>query len=78
MIRHEYKLDIQHAEIQLLIHMDGNGTPALKDATSRAVTATAPPGLPFGWKNFYDEDTPMFTPAQTMAHQPAPLMISYQ
>ncbi len=78
MIRHEYKLDTQHAEIQLLIHMDGNGTPALKDATWRAVTAAAPPGLPFGWKNFYDEDTPMLTLAQTMAHQPAPLMISYQ
>ncbi len=42
------------------------------------MTAVAPPGLPFGWKNFYAEDTPMLTPAQTMAHQPAPLMISYQ
>jgi len=29
-------------------------------------------------KNFYAEDTPMLTPTQTMAHQPAPLMISYQ
>jgi len=78
MIRHEPNLDLSHPEIQLLIHMDGNGTPALKDETWRAVTAAAPPGLPLGWKNFYAEDTPMLTPTQTMAHQPAPLMISYQ
>ncbi len=78
MIRHEPHLDTQHAEIQLLIHVDGNGSPALKDATWAAVTAAAPPGLPLGWKNFYDEDTPMLSPAQTMAHQPAPLMITYQ
>jgi len=58
--------------------MDGNGTPALKDETWAAVTAAAPPGLPLGWKNFYHHDTPMLTPTQTMAHQPAPLMISYQ
>jgi len=78
MIRHEPNLDTSHPEIQLLIHMDGNGSPALKDATWRAVTAAAPNGLPFGWKNFYDEDKPMLSPTQTMAHHPAPLMISYQ
>ncbi len=49
-----------------------------EDETWAAVTASTPPGLPLGWKNFYDEDTPMLTPTQTMAHQPAPLMISYQ
>jgi len=78
MIRHEPDLDTSHPEIQLLIHMDGNGSPALKDATWRSVTAAAPPGMPFGWKNFYREDTPMLTPDQTLAHHPAPLMISYQ
>jgi hypothetical protein len=39
---------------------------------------TAPKGLPFGWKNFYKEDHPVLTPAQTMAQTPTPLMISYQ
>jgi len=78
MIRHEPNLDTHHPETQLLIHMDGNGSPALKDATWAAVTAAAPPGLPFGWKNFYREDTPMLSPDQTMAHHPAPLMVSYQ
>ena len=42
------------------------------------MTAAAPPGLLFGWKNFYREDTPMLSPDQTMAHHPAPLMVSYQ
>ncbi len=78
MIRHEPDLDTSHPEIQLLIHMDGNGSPALKDATWRSVTAAAPPGMPFGWKNFYREDTPMLAADQTLAHHPAPLMISYQ
>ncbi len=78
MIRNEQNLDTHRPEIQLLIHMDGNGSPALKDATWRSVTATAPAGIPFGWKNFYREDTPMLDPAQTMAHHPTPLMISYQ
>jgi hypothetical protein len=34
--------------------------------------------VPFGWKNFYDEDTPVLTPAQTMSRKPTPSMISYQ
>ncbi|HET9650088.1 MAG TPA: hypothetical protein VFP34_17925 [Microlunatus sp.] len=78
MIRHEAKLDTSHDQIQLLIHMDGQGTPQLKDGTWRAVVAAAPPGMPFGWKNFYDEDTPTLSPTQTMAKRPQPDMISYQ
>jgi len=78
MIHNESTLDTSHPEIQLLIHMDGTGSPALKDATWAAVTAAAPPALPFGWKNFYHHDKPMLSPTQTMAHHPAPLMISYQ
>ena len=58
--------------------MDGQGAPALKDGTWGAVTRAAPPGVTFGWKNFYDEDAPMLTPAQTMTRKPTPLMISYQ
>ena len=46
--------------------------------TWRAVVGAAPKGVPFGWKNFYDEDTPMLTPAQTMPRKPTPAMISYQ
>jgi len=78
MIRNEPQLDTHHPEVQVLIHMDGNGSPALKDATWWSVITAAPPGVPLGWKNFYHEDTPMLDPAQTMAHHPAPMMISYQ
>lgn len=65
-------------EVALLIHMDGQGPTGSKDATWRAVVGAAPKGVPFGWKNFYDEDTPMLTPAQTMTRRPTPMMISYQ
>jgi hypothetical protein len=38
----------------------------------------APKGVWFWFKDFYDEDHPMLTPKQTMAHKPTPVMISYQ
>ena len=78
MIGHPQRLRMDHPELALLIHMDGQGTPAQKHATWRAVRAARPPGVPLGWKNFYDEDYPMFTPAQTMAKHPRPAMVSYQ
>ena len=62
----------------MLIHMDGQGAPGLKDETWAAVVQAAGPGAPLGWKNFYKKDTPMLTPAQTMSKTPTPLMISYQ
>jgi len=78
MIRDSAELDTGHDELALLVHMDGQGPPSSKDDTWRAVTRAAPKGVPFGWKNFYDEDKPTLTPAQTMTKRPAPVMISYQ
>jgi hypothetical protein len=78
MISHQQALDTRHDELAMLVHMDGQGPTATKDNTWRAVTRAAPPGVALGWKNFYDEDHPMLSPAQTMARRPAPLMISYQ
>lgn len=78
MIRNEPALDTTHDEMSLLIHMDGQGTTGQKNATWRAVVNARPHGTPLGWKNFYDEDHPMLTPKQTMAHEPAPAMITYQ
>ena len=84
---HEFRLSmvgsdepLQHDrdQVQLLVHMDGQGPTGTKDATWAAVVDNAPKGVPFGWKNFYDEDTPMLTPAQTMTRKPTPAMISYQ
>jgi hypothetical protein len=78
MIRDARSLVTTHDELALLVHMDGQGTTGQKVATWRAVVGAHPAGLPMGWKNFYDEDHPMLTPAQTMTHEPTPLMISYQ
>ncbi|XAS77228.1 hypothetical protein V3G39_04055 [Dermatophilaceae bacterium Sec6.4] len=78
MIRHEKELNLSHDNVQVLIHMDGQGTQPMKKATWKAVTNAAPKGIPFGWKNFYTKDHPMLSPEQTMAARPAPSMISYQ
>lgn len=78
MIGHEDDLNLTHDNVQLLIHMDGQGTPPDKEGTWAAVKQAAPAGVPFGWKDFYDEDQPMLTPKQTMDQTPRPMMISYQ
>lgn len=78
MIRDVARLDTSRDEVSVLVHMDGQGAPSTKDETWASVTRGAPPGVTFGWKNFYDEDHPTLTPGQTMAHRPTPVMISYQ
>jgi len=78
MIGNEAKLRTDYDNLALLIHMDGQGTQPNKEATWRSVVASAPKGVPFGWKNFTKEDHPMLDPTQTMARKPQPMMISYQ
>jgi len=78
MIAGEQDLDTGYDDLAIVIHMDGQGTPEDKEQTWEAVTGAAPPGTFFGWKNFFVQDHPMFTPQQTMANKPAPVMISYQ
>ena len=78
MIRHERQLDSRHDDLAILIHMDGQGTPADKQRTWDTITRAAPPRVFFGWKNFYVKDHPMLTPRQTIARIPRLSMISYQ
>jgi hypothetical protein len=78
MISGEQDLDTSHDNLAIVIHMDGQGTPRDKLETWNAVTGTAPRAVHLGWKNFLVKDHPMFTPQQTMANTPQPLMISYQ
>jgi hypothetical protein len=87
MIVHQFQLDMitngstlvtDHDGVRIVIHVDGFGTPAAKHATWDAITASAPDGVFFGWKNFYDEDKPSFTPSQTMVNRPRPVFVSYQ
>ncbi|HTS96165.1 MAG TPA: hypothetical protein VMI33_06055 [Streptosporangiaceae bacterium] len=78
MIQGEQRLDTRYGDLAIVIHMDGQGTPADKEQTWAAVTAAAPAGVFFGWKNFFTKDHPMMSPGQTMARTPQPVMISYQ
>jgi len=78
MIGREHLLRTDRPEIAVLVHMDGQGGAAQKLATWRSVKAARPEGTPLGWKNFYDEDHPTFSPERTMARRPRPVMISYQ
>jgi len=80
MISDENRLDTRYDDLAVVIHMDGQGSPTEKEETWRAVTAAAPRGVFFGWKDFYTKDHPTLTPRQTMAAatRPAPVMISYQ
>jgi len=78
MITDRQDLDMSHDELVPLVHADGHGTPSMKDDTYQALQVDAPAGMRWGWKNFYDEDTPTLTPAQTMAVEPTPDFVSYQ
>jgi hypothetical protein len=78
MLTGERDLDTGHDDLAIVIHMDGQGTPGVKQGTWNAVTAAAPRGVFFGWKDFLVKDHPMLTPGQTMTETPAPVMVSYQ
>ena len=78
MIGREHLLRTDRPELALLVHMDGQGGAAQKLATWRAVRTARPTGARLGWKNFYDEDHPTFTPERTMTRRPRPVMVSYQ
>jgi hypothetical protein len=78
MIGREQLLRTDRPELAVLVHMDGQGGEPQKEATWDAVRRERPDGTRLGWKNFYDEDHPTYTPKRTMRHHPVPLMISYQ
>jgi len=78
MIQDVARLDTHHDDLAIVVNMDGQGAPGTKLATWQAVVANAPPGVYFGWKDFYTKDTPMLGPVRTIGHRPAPVLISYQ
>lgn len=87
LVLHQFRLSMiqdrsalqTHPELDMLVHVDGQGSQPDKQATWKALHQGAPEGLHWGWKNFYDEDTPMLTPAQTMHDvQPIPSLVTYQ
>ena len=66
-------------ELAVLVHMDGQGPINTKYSTWDALTGE-PDADRFwwGWKNFYDEDSPTPTAEQVLALTPVPLFVSYQ
>ncbi|WP_282827144.1 hypothetical protein [Gulosibacter sediminis] len=86
-VLHEFRSDMLgdrdniatgHDTLQLVVHIDGHGTPGLKMETWNALIADLPDGMALGWKNFIDEDTPTFTPAETLAVDPQPQLVTHQ
>lgn len=86
-VLHQFRLSMiqdrsslaSHPELDVLIHVDGQGSQPDKQATWKALHQGAPEGVHWGWKNFFDEDAPMLSPEQTMANvQPTPSLITYQ
>jgi hypothetical protein len=79
MISGRERLDTSRDELAVVLHADGFGTPDLKLETWAAMHQGEPAGVRWGWKNFYDEDTPTFTPAQTLQVGPQPpVFVSFQ
>ncbi len=68
-----------HPELAVLIHMDGQGTMQEKYNTWDALTTMDDAHqFHWGWKNFYDEDSPMATPEQVLELSPNPVFVSFQ
>ncbi|MBV7292891.1 MBL fold metallo-hydrolase [Corynebacterium sp. TAE3-ERU16] len=78
MIRDRETIDLEHPELAFVLHADGHGTAGDKFATFDALRQDLDPRYFIAWKNFIDEDTPMFTPEQTMEITPRPWFVSYQ
>ncbi|HJU51250.1 MAG TPA: hypothetical protein VJ815_02840 [Acidimicrobiia bacterium] len=86
---HQFRLDMIenrelvqiHPELATVIQMDGQGPLHTKYETWNALLpGTEGSGINWGWKNFYDEDTPRggATPAEVLALDPVPVYVSYQ
>lgn len=78
MISDRHEVDTSRPELAITLHADGHGAPADKLSTFRALQQDLPDGIFMAWKNFYDEDSPMFTPEETYALEPRPWFVSYQ
>lgn len=78
MIANRNKLNTSSDQLAFVIQMDGQGSQAAKLDTWKAITATPPFKVSFGWKNFYDEDSTLLPPVQVMKLSPKPWYISYQ
>ncbi len=68
-------------ELAVVVHADGQGPLGTKYGTWDALLDFETPAqqtLWWGWKNFYDEDSPRATPAQVNQVEPLPVLVTYQ
>ena len=65
-------------ELAVVVHMDGQGPIGTKYDTYGAITRGFEDRWLWGWKNFYDEDTPTPTPAEVLDLSPLPVLVTYQ
>jgi len=68
-------------ELAVVVHVDGQGSLGSKygtydDMLSQAIGVDQT--LWWGWKNFYDEDEPVATPAQVNRVDPLPVLVTFQ
>jgi hypothetical protein len=78
MISDRQDVDTSRPELAITLHADGHGVPGDKLGTYRSLQQGLPEGIFMAWKNFHDEDSPMFTPEETCAVEPRPWFVSYQ
>lgn len=68
-------------ELAVVVHVDGQGPLGSKYGTWDDMLGQptgAEQTLWWGWKNFYDEDTPVATPDQVNQVTPLPVLVTYQ
>lgn len=78
MLRDRETIDVSRPELAIVLHADGHGTPEQKFETWNVMRQDLQPEIFMAWKNFIDEDQPMFTPQQTMDIEPRPWIVTYQ
>lgn len=79
MLRDREQINTDHPELAFVLHADGNGAPEQKFDTWNVMLQDLDQDAYFmAWKNFIDEDLPMFTPEQTYDVEPRPWFVSYQ
>lgn len=72
-------IDTTAPELSFILHADGHGSAEEKFETWNVMRQDLQPQFFMAWKNFIDEDMPMFTPEQTYNDvSPRPWFVSYQ
>lgn len=78
MIENREDVDTSHEQLAITLHADGHGDPRTKQQTWDALRDPRPEDMWMAWKNFYDEDSPTFSPEETFDVDPKPWFVSYQ